>query len=163
YSLMIIASAGIGVCIGLTALANRWTLNHERKAEAAKADEPPGKEGAIQVIIRDRHLLLIAFLAVRRTEATHSAEIMPTQTATPQRESLARNVCGLQPLQMGATGRDSAQKVFVERFYAHLFACVSLHPLLPQTLRVSRFFRHIRVRGSRFILPTSALTGYSLV
>lgn len=151
YSLMVIACVGLGVCIVLTALANRWTLSHESKEEAAKSEEPLGKEGGFQLIFRDRYLLLIALLAVLLNVVNTSGEFLLSKLVVQE----SFHVVG--------AGQDAARKIFVGEFYAHFFAWVNLLTLVLQTIFVSRIFRYIGVRGSLFILPTIALTGYSLI
>jgi ATP:ADP antiporter, AAA family len=151
YSLMVIASVGIGVCIVLTALANRWTVRHESEEEAAKSEAPLGKEGGFHLIFRDRYLLLIAVLAVLLNVVNTSGEFLLSKLVVQE------------SLHFVGAGQDAARKVFVGEFYAHFFAWVNLLTLVLQTIFVSRIFRYIGVRGSLFILPTIALTGYSLI
>src|SRR4030095_9854353 len=151
YSLLIIASGGVAVCIGLTALANRWMIRQETKEEAAKAEEPLGKEGGFQLIFRDRYLLLIAILTVLLNVVNTSGEFLLSKLVVQQAD------------QLYGSGADAARKAFVGEFYAHFFGWVNLIGLILQTFFVSRIFRYIGVRGSLFILPTIALTGYSLI
>jgi AAA family ATP:ADP antiporter len=68
-----------------------------------------------------------------------------------------------QSFHLYGAGADIARKAFVGEFYAHFFGWVNLIGLLLQMLFVSRLFRYIGVRGSLFILPSIALTGYSLI
>jgi AAA family ATP:ADP antiporter len=151
YSLMLIACAGVGVCIVLTALANRWTVNHESQEEAAKSEEPLGKEGGFQLIFRDRYLLLIALMAVLLNVVNTSGEFLLSKLVVQN------------SLHIVGVGQDAARKVFVGQFYAHFFGWVNLLTLVLQTVFVSRIFRYIGVRGSLFILPAIALTGYSMI
>jgi AAA family ATP:ADP antiporter len=151
YSLLIIASGGVAVCIGLTALANRWMIRQETKEEAAKAEEPLGKEGGFQLIFRDRYLLLIAILTVLLNVVNTSGEFLLSKLVVQQ------------SLHLYGSGADAARKAFVGEFYAHFFGWVNLIGLILQTFFVSRIFRYIGIRGSLFILPTIALTGYSMI
>ena len=68
-----------------------------------------------------------------------------------------------QAQQLYGPGAEMARKAFVGEFYAHFFGWVNLLGLVLQTLSVSRIFRYIGVRGSLFILPSIALTGYSMI
>ena len=151
YSLLLIASGGIAVCIVLTALANRWMIRQETKEEAAKAETPLGKEGGFQLVFRDRYLLLIAILTVLLNVVNTSGEFLLSKLVVQQ------------SLQLYGLGADAARKAFVGEFYAHFFGWVNLIGMILQTFFVSRIFRYIGVRGSLFILPTIALTGYSVI
>ena len=148
YGLLLIASLGIGVCVGLTVMADRWTLGQVSKEEASKMEAPLGKEGGFQLIFRDRYLLLVAILTVLLNVVNTSGEFLLSKLVVQQSLHLAS---------------DAARKAFVGEFYAHFFGWVNLIGLLLQTLAVSRIFRYIGVRGALFILPGIALTGYSLI
>jgi AAA family ATP:ADP antiporter len=151
YSLLLIASAGVTACIGLTALANQWMIRQESKEEVAKAEEPLGKEGGFELILRDRYLLLVAILTVLLNVVNTSGEFLLSKLVVQQ------------SLQLYGDGADAARKAFVGEFYAQFFGWVNLIGLILQTFFVSRLFRYIGVRGSIFILPTIALTGYSVI
>ena len=151
YSLQLIASGGVAACIGLTALADRWTVRQANQEEASKSEAPLGKEGGFQLIFRDRYLLLVAILTVLLNVVNSSGEFLLGKLVVQQSAQL-----------IGA-GQDAARRAFVGEFYAHFFGWVNLIGLLLQTFFVSRIFRYIGVRGSLFILPTIALTGYSMI
>lgn len=151
YSLLLIASGGIAVCVGLTALANRWSIEQATQEQATTAETPLGKEGGFHLIFRDRYLLLVATLTVLLNVVNTSGEFLLSKLVVQQAHLLY------------GPGADAARKVFVGEFYAHFFGWVNLLGLLLQTLVVSRLFRYIGVRGSLFILPCIALTGYSLI
>jgi AAA family ATP:ADP antiporter len=151
YSLLLIASAGVTCCIGLTALANQWMIRQETEGEAAKAEEPLGKEGGFELVFRDRYLLLVAILTVLLNVVNTSGEFLLSKLVVQQ------------SLQLYGYGADAARKAFVGEFYAHFFGWVNLIGLILQTFFVSRIFRYIGVRGSIFILPTIAFAGYSMI
>jgi ATP:ADP antiporter, AAA family len=148
YGLLLIASLGIGICVGLTIMADRWALGKVSKEEAAKMEAPLGKEGGFQLILRDRYLLLVAILTVLLNVVNTSGEFLLSKLVVQQSLHLAS---------------DAARKAFVGEFYAHFFGWVNLVGLLLQSLAVSRIFRYVGVRGSLFILPAIAFTGYSLI
>jgi len=148
YGLLLIASLGVAVCIGLTVMADRWTLRQASEEQASKAEAPLGKEGGFHLIFKDRYLLLVAILTVLLNVVNTSGEFLLSKLVVQESLHLAS---------------DAARKAFVGEFYAHFFGWVNLVGLLLQTLFVSRIFRYIGVRGSLFILPTIALTGYSLI
>ena len=151
YALQIAAAIGITVCIGLTAWSDRWAARQPDKEEAQKSQEPLGKEGGFQLIMRDRYLLLIAILTVLLNVVNTSGEFLLSKLVVQQ------------SLQIVGPGAELARKAFVGEFYAHFFGWVNLFGLILQTLFVSRIFRYIGVRGSIFILPAIALTGYTTI
>ena len=151
YGLLLVAAAGITVCIALTAVADRWSARQPNKEDSSKSHVPLGKEGGFQLIFRERYLLLIAILTVLLNVVNTSGEFLLSKLVVQQ------------SIQLYGTGADLARKAFVGEFYAHFFGWVNLIGLVFQMFLVSRIFRHIGVRGSLFILPTIALTGYSLI
>jgi ATP:ADP antiporter, AAA family len=151
YGLQIAAAVGITLCIGLTAFADRWAARQPDKEESAKSQEPIGKEGGFHLIFRDRYLLLIAILTILLNVVNTSGEFLLSKLVVQQ------------SLQLFGPAQDAARKAFVGEFYAHFFAWVNLIGLVLQMLFVSRIFRYIGVRGSIFILPAIALTGYSMI
>lgn len=151
YELLLTASGGIGVCIALTALADRWTLKQAPQADSAKAETPLGKEGGFELILKDRYLLLVAILTILLNVVNSSGEFLLSKLVVQQ------------SLQLYGHGAEMARKAFVGEFYAHFFGWVNAIGLVLQTVFVSRIFRYIGVRGSLFILPSIALTGYSMV
>lgn len=151
YGLLLTAAAGIAVCIGLTTMADRWTLRQENEQETSKAATPLGKEGGFELIFRDRYLMLVAILTVLLNVVNTSGEFLLSKLVVQQ------------SLLLYGPGAELARKAFVGEFYAHFFGWVNLLGLVLQMFFVSRIFRYVGVRGSLFILPTIALTGYSLI
>jgi len=151
HGLLLTAAAGVGICIGLTAVANRWTVHLDKEKEATKAETPLGKEGGFELIFRDRYLLLVAILTVLLNVVNSSGEFLLSKLVVQQAH------------QLYGPGAEMARKAFVGQFYAHFFGWVNLIGLVLQTVFVSRIFRYIGVRGSLFLLPSIALTGYSLI
>lgn len=151
YGLLLIATAGITACIGLTAAADRWAGRLPDEPEAAKAGIPLGKEGGFELILKDRYLLLIALLTVLVNVVNTSGEFMLSKLV------VARS------LELFGPGADAARKTFVGGFYASFFGWVNLVGLILQMLFVSRIFRYIGVRASLFILPAIAFTSYTMI
>jgi len=132
-------------------MADRWTLRQENEQEASKAATPLGKEGGFELIFRDRYLMLVAILTVLLNVVNTSGEFLLSKLVVQQ------------SLLLYGPGAELARKAFVGEFYAHFFGWVNLLGLVLQMFFVSRIFRYVGVRGSLFILPTIALTGYSLI
>jgi AAA family ATP:ADP antiporter len=151
YGLLLTAAGGIGVCIVLTAMADRWTVRLGTESDASKAEAPLGKDGGFELIFRDRYLMLVAILTVLLNVVNSSGEFLLSKLVVQQAQ------------QLYGPGAEMARKAFVGEFYAHFFGWVNLLGLVLQTVFVSRIFRYIGVRGSLFILPSIALTGYSMI
>jgi AAA family ATP:ADP antiporter len=151
YGLLLSAAVGIGVCIALTAMADRWTVRLGNEQDASKAEAPLGKEGGFELIFRDRYLMLVATLTVLLNVVNSTGEFLLSKLVVQQAH------------QLYGPGAEVAQRAFVGEFYAHFFGWVNLLGLVLQLVFVSRIFRYIGVRGSLFILPSIALTGYSLI
>jgi AAA family ATP:ADP antiporter len=151
YGLLLTAAVGIGVCIALTAMADRWTVRLGNEQDASKAEAPLGKEGGFELIFRDRYLMLVATLTVLLNVVNSTGEFLLSKLVVQQAH------------QLYGPGAEVAQRAFVGEFYARFFGWVNLLGLVLQLVFVSRIFRYIGVRGSLFILPSIALTGYSLV
>lgn len=151
YGLLLSAAVGITVCIALTASADRWSARQSDEEESSKFQAPLGKEGGFHLIFHDRYLLLVAILTVLLNVVNTSGEFLLSKLVVQQ------------SFQLYGTGAEMARKAFVGEFYAHFFGWVNLLGLVLQMLFVSRIFRYIGVRGALFILPSIALTGYSLI
>ena len=119
--------------------------------DASKAETPLGKEGGFELIFRDRYLMLVALLTVLLNVVNSTGEFLLSKLVVQQAH------------QLYGPGAEMASKAFVGEFYAHFFGWVNLVGLVLQMLFVSRIFRYIGVRGSLFILPSIALTGYTLI
>jgi ATP:ADP antiporter, AAA family len=151
YGLLLAAAAGITVCLVLTASADRWSTRQPDKEESAKSQIPLGKEGGFHLIFHDRYLLLVAILTVLLNVVNTSGEFLLSKLVVQQ------------SFQLYGAGAEMARKAFVGEFYAHFFGWVNLLGLVLQMLFVSRLFRYIGVRGSLFILPSIALSAYSVI
>src|SRR5262249_45619781 len=76
YGLLLTAAVGITVCLVFTASADRWSVRQPDPESAVKSEEPLGKEGGFQLILRDRYLLLIAILTVLLNVVNTSGEFL---------------------------------------------------------------------------------------
>jgi ATP:ADP antiporter, AAA family len=151
YGLLLIAAGGIATCVVLTAVADRWASRRPSEQESLTAKTPLGKEGGFELIWKDRYLLLIALLSVLLNVVNTSGEFILGKLVVQR------------SIELFGPAADMARKTFVGGFYAQFFGWVNLLGLVLQTLFVSRIFRYIGVRGALFILPTIALTGYTMI
>jgi AAA family ATP:ADP antiporter len=161
YSLMLIAAAGLLVPVGLTILVHRrerrgpvafgpMATDFSRKEEH---DDPIGRGGGFELVLKDRYLLLIAVLVlVLNLVNTLGGFILNTMIT----EEAARRVAS------GAAGGVGEQAV-IGTLAGTMQTWVNLGAFLLQTFVVSRVFRYVGVRGALFVLPLLALGGYSAI
>src|ERR1700687_5340121 len=62
--LLLIAAAGLLVCIGLTHCVNHRDRSDHDPATVGHIDEPLGREGGFRLILGNRYLRLIALMAI---------------------------------------------------------------------------------------------------
>jgi ATP:ADP antiporter, AAA family len=152
YRLMLIASAGLLVPIGLTILVHRRESG-TREAAVNATEQPLGKRGGFELVLRDRYLFLIAML-VLIFNLVNTLGGFRLNTVITQ-EAAARIAAGT------AGGLDEAALIGTMAGTVQTF--VNLGAFLLQAFVVSRVFKYIGVRGALFVLPVIALTGYAAV
>jgi len=152
YRLMLVSAAVLIVCIFVSrAIHERAALQirtTDPSAQAA-ANAPLAKTGALELMMRDRYLMLIAALMVLLNIVNTSGEFLLGKFVVAE---AARQ-----------TATAAAQATFIGEFYGNFFTWVNAAGLLLQTFAVSRIFRYIGVRGALFILPCIAFAGYSFL
>ncbi len=145
FRLLLVAAVGLVACVFLTL----WVHEREKGKTGdakAEAERPLGKEGAFELIRRDRYLLLIALLLVVVNIVNTVGEFLLGSLVVQEASRVA------------AQGADRA--VFIGRFYGSFFAWVNLLGFLFQLLLVSRLFKYVGVGGTLFVLPLVALFSY---
>ena len=158
YNLMLVAAAGLVVPVALTIVVHR----RERRGPVAygpiasdfsrkeEHDDPIGKRGGFELVLKDRYLLLIAMLVLAfnlvNTLGGFVLNTMITQEAASQVAAGTTN--GLDERALIGTMAGTVQ------------TWVNLLAFLLQALVVSRLFKYIGVRGALFVLPLIALGGY---
>jgi AAA family ATP:ADP antiporter len=150
YPLMLAAAGALAVCLLLTYAIHRRVEKHPAQFSSGPADKPLSRTNGLQLILRDRYLLLIAALIVLLNVVNTSGEFL-----------LGKFVVAEAGRTMGPNL--AAQQKFIGEFYGHFFSWVNLVGVLVQMFGVSRIFRHIGVRGSLYILPTIAAMNYCLL
>ncbi|RPJ77053.1 MAG: translocase [Acidobacteria bacterium] len=146
FRLLLVAAAGLVVCAALTV----WVHEREKgRSGGAKgeAERPLGKEGAFQLIFRDRYLLLIALLLVVVNVVNTVGEFLLGSLVVQEASRLS-----------ATEGVDRG--VFIGSFYGSFFAWVNLLGFLFQLLLVPRLFKYVGVNGTLFVLPLVALLSY---
>jgi AAA family ATP:ADP antiporter len=151
--LLIGGGAILVVCALIAKAIDRRAMRATPKDRTAVAEQPLGKEGAFELIRKDRYLLLIALLTVVLNIVNTSGEYL-----------LGRYVVE-QATAAHGTGPETAadRERFVGEVYGRLFSTVNLVGFLLQMFVVSRVFKFLGIGRALFIHPVVALIGYSLL
>lgn len=121
-----------------------------RSAGGAPPEEPLGKSGAFELLLKKRYLLLIALLIFVLNWVNTIGEYILGRTVRDAALAAAGS---------GAAA-DAAVESFIGSFYADFFTIVNIAGLLLQLFIVSRILKYLGVRIALFILPVIALGGY---
>jgi AAA family ATP:ADP antiporter len=151
FTLMVAGAAILVVSLGLTyAVHVRETSRAEPEA-AAIGEQPLGREGGFELVMKDRYLFWIAMLTIVLNIVNTSGEFLLGRLVVDQAESLY----------------PAAQLVerqrYIAGFYGSFFGAVNLLGLILQLFVTSRVIRWLGVRGALFILPVLALVNYSII
>jgi AAA family ATP:ADP antiporter len=145
YQLMLVAAAGLGVCIALTRRADRG-------ARPVMQERTSGK-GGFQLVLSSRYLLLIATMVLLFNLVNSVGEYMLGQMVVADAQAAVASGA-IEKSDMGS---------MIGSFYARFFGWVNLLGLLLQVFVVSRLFKSIGVGGALFVLPFIALGSYGLM
>jgi AAA family ATP:ADP antiporter len=148
--LLLIAAAGLLLCIGLTHRTNHRERARHDPATAGRIDEPLGPEGGFRLIFGSRYLTLIALMAVLLNVVNTIGEFMLGKLAVAQASRTLADGA--------AAGLTKSQLIGI--FYGDFFGWVNLVSLFIQLFVVSRVFKRVGVRGALFVLPLVAFVSY---
>jgi AAA family ATP:ADP antiporter len=152
YSLMILAAAGLLVPVGLTI----WVNRRERAlvpAKSAAVEQPLTGPGGFQLVLKDRYLLLIAFLVLVFSLVNTLGGFMLNTMYT---EEAARRIAA-------GTAGGLDERALIGTMSGTVQTLVNLLAFILQAFVVSRLFKYIGVRGALFILPVIAMGGYAAI
>ena len=116
----------------------------------APPQEPLGKAGAFELLLKKRYLLLIALLIFVLNWVNTTGEYILGRTVREAALAAAGT----------AASSEAAVEAFIGGFYADFFTVVNIAGLLLQLFVVSRILKYLGVRIALFILPMIALGGY---
>lgn len=140
-------------------LTNAIDVREKRRAkvdgpkEVSKVEEPLGKEGAFQLVMRSKYLLLIAFLMLFLNWVNTTGEyILGRVVSSAAADLVASGQSG---------GLDEGQ--YIGKFYSDFFSIVNIVGVLLQLFLVSRILKYLGVRIALLVLPVIALGGYLLL
>jgi len=119
--------------------------------EAPKPEEPKmSKDGALQIVFRNKYLLMIAFLLLILNFVNTTGEYILGSTVQQAAAEVAS----------AAGAAEGADKAFIGKFYANFFTVVGFAGLLIQLLLVSRILKYFGVRFAIMTLPVIAFGTY---
>ena len=151
--LLIGGGAILVVCALVARAIDRRASRAAPRERTPAADQPLGKEGAFELIRKDRYLLLIALLTVVLNIVNTSGEYLFGRYVVEQAAATY------------GTGPEAAvdRERFVGEVYGRLFSTVNLVGFLLQMFVVSRVFKFLGIGRALFIHPLVALIGYLLL
>jgi len=145
YKLMLLAAALLVVCIGITRVI------HARAVIVQRAAEIPLKDtGVLEILFKDRYLLMIALLMVLLNLVNSTGEFLLDRFVTSEAVRVAGD---------DLVGRQA----IIGQFKGVYFSYANTVSMLLQLFLVSRIFRYAGVGAALLILPAIALTGYSMI
>jgi len=150
YPLMLIAAGLLMVCILISRVIHHRAASDAAHFSAVHADAPLARTGALELLLRDRYLLLIAVLVLLLNVVNNSGEFLLGKLVTAE----AIRTAGADLI---------GQQKYIGEFYGHYEVWYNSVALGLQMFAVSRIFRYAGVRGALFILPALAIGSYSFL
>jgi len=147
YPLMLISAALLLICILITRIIHYRASADPVHFAAGPAEAPLAKTGALELLLRDRYLGLIALLVLVLNIVNNSGEFLLGKFVTAE----AVRVAG---------SNVAAQQIIIGEFYGHYEVWYNVVALGLQMFVVSRVFRYAGVRAALFVLPCIALVSY---
>jgi AAA family ATP:ADP antiporter len=150
YPLMLIAAGLLVISILISRVIHYRAGRAPVHLAALFTDEPLGKTGALELLLRSRYLLLIAGLVLLLNTVNNSGEFLLGRFVTAE----AIRVAG---------SNVSLQEKIIGEFYGHYEVWYNVVALGLQMFAVSRIFKYAGVRAALFILPGLAMASYSFL
>jgi ATP:ADP antiporter, AAA family len=147
HALMSTAVGILLVCAGLITWAGRRPLSSAAPIPAKLEEQPLSQEGAFQLLLRDKYLLLIAGMVVFLNWVNSSGEYLLDRTLLIAAQQAAAS--GVEP------------REFIGAFKADYYGWYNLIGVLLELFAVSRILRLVGVQKALFALPVFALFAYA--
>jgi AAA family ATP:ADP antiporter len=148
HMLMLVATGLLLVCVALFAWVDARSRAELPTGDASVPDQPLGDQSVLDLLARDRYLLLLALLTLILNCVNANGEYILDRTLL---DSLAQ-----MPGDVNAAA-------FIGRFKADYFGWVNLVGVILQLFVVSRVLTRFGVRGALFVLPFVAFGAYSII
>jgi AAA family ATP:ADP antiporter len=150
--LMMVATLVLAATIVLAGPARAATPDGSRASSPEHGVAPAKLLGGIELVLRDRYLLLVALLIVLLNWVNTTGGTLLADMAS--RDADARVV---------ASAGTLAKDVAITAFYGKYYFWVTLVGLAIQLLLVARVYRWVGIRGALLVLPVVAALGYGLM
>jgi AAA family ATP:ADP antiporter len=147
-----VATLVLAATVVLAGPARAATPDGSRAASPEHGVAPPKLLGGIELVLRDRYLLLVALLIVLLNWVNTTGGTLLADMAS--RDADARVV---------ASAGTLAKDVAITAFYGKYYFWVTLVGLAIQLLLVARVYRWVGIRGALLVLPVVAALGYGLM
>jgi AAA family ATP:ADP antiporter len=154
--MLLVAAVLLASTLSLTNVIDSRARSRPRagaKAAAVVAEEPIPPGGAFQLVLRNRYLLLIAFLMLFLNWVNTTGEYILGRVVKQTAERMVAS---------GAAGGLDVGDT-IGKFYADFFLGVNVVGVLTQLFLVSRILKYLGVRLALLFLPVIALGGYCLL
>lgn len=152
FPMMIVASGILGVCLGLSWLANAREAD---TAHSKKDEEPIGGKNGFVLIAQDRYLLLVALVILLLNLVNTTGELIMSERVTQEAAASVPDFASLD---------DAAKKkiigTFAGKWYGDFFTWVNAIGAIAQLFLVSRIFKYLGIRAALFSLPLIGLFTY---
>ncbi|MGH1362139.1 MAG: NTP/NDP exchange transporter [Calditrichia bacterium] len=154
YEMLLVASA----ILMLSLIITNYVYSREgarlgeadsSKPKAIVKEEPADKGGAFQVLLKNRYLLMIAFMLLLTNWVNTTGEYIIGEVVSGQAAA--------------ATSTAAEEGAYIGNFYADYFSIVNTVGLILQLFVVSRIIAWFGVRFAILILPVIALGAYFII
>ncbi len=150
--LMFIATAVLALTVAFAGPASAAVPEGSRSQVPERSGRVPKLLGGIELVLRDRYLLLVALFIVLLNWINTTGEFMLADLVV--RDVDARIAASSGPIDKSAA---------ITAFYGGFQFWVTLAGLAIQLLLVARIYRHVGVQGALVVLPLVAALGYGLI
>jgi AAA family ATP:ADP antiporter len=147
FTLMLLAAVVLLAALALTIVVNRRETRRAEPDAARASEQPLGREGGFELVMKDRYLTWIAVLTILLNVVNTTGGF------------LLNSMVEARALTLPSAERGQ----FVSLFFGSFDFNIGVLGLLLQLFATSRALRHLGVRGSLFILPVLALVNYAVI
>jgi AAA family ATP:ADP antiporter len=156
YTMMLCSAALLGLSMMLT----NWIHHREERTTAIRdvskteaAQRPLGTAGGFQLVLKNRYLLLIAFLVLISNCVNTTGEFILGKTVEQNAQAAIA----------GSPDAAAAEKNFIGQFYANFYFWINLIGAGLQMFVVSRIMQLWGAGVALFFLPIIAFGGYVML
>jgi ATP:ADP antiporter, AAA family len=150
--LMFVATLVLTATLALATPARAHVPEGSRALSPEHGAKPPRLLGGIELVLRDRYLLMVALFVVLLNWINTTGEFVLG-------DMVVRSVDAQVAASAGALSKSAA----ITAFYGDFFFWVTLIGLAIQLLLVARVYRWVGIQGALIVLPVVAALGYGLI